>query len=227
MGDPFWLYYMFAGAMMAVAAYSSALLGLSLKSSDPAGRDIDIAHLAMGIAMAGMFVVHWAFWPAWFWEALFFVLMTWFLVRSAQSLQHYGLHVPHESIHAAMSLAMLLMYLYPMGAVGAAMSMSGSSSASHGILDPGIGLVLAVMFLGSAVFTLASPHKGSSHHGTHRSHVPVYVTAGAPSASTPAPTGSSRTIAGRGVGILTAPGLEDLSHVVMCIGMGFMLILMM
>jgi len=226
-GDPFWLYYVFAGAMLTVAAYSLGLLGLSLRSSDPVGRDIDIAHLAMGTAMAGMFVVHWAFGPAWFWEAAFFALMIWFLVRSAQSVQQYGLHIPHEGIHAVMSLAMVLMYLYPMGATGAAMSMSGSSSASHGILDPGIGLILAVMFFGSAIFTLASPHKGSSHHGTHRRHALVYATAGASSAVTATPPESNGGIAGRGVRILTAPALEDLSHVMMCVGMGFMLILML
>ena len=124
----------------------------------------------MGIAMAGMFVTHWAFWPAWFWETAFFALTVWFVVRSVQSVQQYGVHVPHEGIHAVMSLAMILMYLYPMGATGAAMSMTGSSPSSHGILDPGLGLLLAVTFFGSAIFTLGSSHKGSSHHGTHRRH---------------------------------------------------------
>jgi len=227
MGTPSWLYYLFALTMLAVAAYSTGLFGISVKTSDPAGRDIDVAHFAMGIAMAGMFVTRWAFWPAWFWESVFFVLMVWFVVRSVQSIQQFGLHVPHEGIHAAMSFAMLLMYLYPMGASGAAMSMSGSSPGSHGILDPGIGLILAVMFFGSAIFTLASPQKGASHHGTHRRHVRTYVTAGAPSLEPLASAESNGAVAYGGLRLLASPALEDLSHVVMCIGMGFMLILML
>jgi len=226
MGTPSWLYYLFAVAMLGVAAYSSGLFGRSLKTSDPVGRDIDVAHFVMGIAMAGMFVPHWAFWPAWFWEAVFFTLTVWFVVRSLQSLQQYGVHVPHEGIHAVMSLAMILMYLYPMGATGAAMSMSGSSPSSHGILDPGVGLLLAVTFFGSAIFTLGSSHKGSSHHGTHRRHRSAYATVGAP-VTMPEVSAAPNTIVRRGLDILTMPVLEDLSHVVMCIGMGFMLILML
>jgi len=225
MGTPSWLYYLLAIAMLIVAAYSVGLLGLSVETSDSVGRDIDIAHLGMGIAMAGMFVPHWTFWPAWFWEAFFFVLMVWFVVRSVQSVQQFGVHVPHEGIHALMSLAMVLMYLYPMGAPGAAMSMTGSSPSSHGILDPGIGFLLAVTFFGSAIFTLGSSHKGSSHHGTHRRHRRAYASVGA-SAWAEHPVGESKIVT-RGLATLATPGFEDLSHVVMCVGMGFMLILML
>ena len=226
MGTPSWLYYLLAVAMLAVAAYSVGLLGLSLKASDHVGRDIDVAHLLMGIAMAGMFVAHWAFWPPWFWEGAFFALTVWFVVRSVRSVQQYGVHVPHEGIHAVMSLAMILMYLYPMGATGAAMSMMGSSPSAHGILDPGLGLLLAVTFFGSAIFTLGSSHKGSSHHGTHRRHVSAYATVGAPASMAETPV-DVHPPAHRGFGILTTPALEDLSHVAMCVGMGFMLILML
>jgi len=224
-GHPAWLYYLFALAMLAVAGYSVSLLFLSLRVGDPVGRDIDVAHLAMGVAMAGMFVTRWAFWPSWFWEAVFFVLLVWFVARSAQSLQRFGVHVPHEGIHAAMSLAMVLMYLYPMGASPGAVSMSMSSS-SHGILDPGVSLLLAVVFLGSAIFTLASPNAGASHHGVHRAHARAYATAGGPPPPEPeAPVGTAR--ARSGLAVLASPRLEDLSHVVMCLGMGFMLILML
>jgi len=227
METPSWLYYVSAVAMLSVAAYSATLLGLSLTTSDRAGRDVDVAHLAMGIAMAGMFIATWAFWPAWLWELVFFGLMVWFAVRSVQSLLLYGVHVPHEAIHTFMSLAMLLMYLYPVGATGAAMSMSGSSSGSHGILDPGIGLILAVMFFGSAIFTLASPKKGASHHGTHRRHVRAYASVGPASVESTIPADSTALAWRRGAGVLTSPRLEDVSHVVMCVGMGFMLILML
>ena len=99
MGPPSWLYYLFAVAMFAVAAYAAILLLLSMRFNDPAGRDVDVGHVFMGVAMGGMFVTRWAFWPSWFWEIAFFVLMTWFVTRSAQSIQRFGLHVPHEGIH--------------------------------------------------------------------------------------------------------------------------------
>jgi len=224
MGHPEWLYYLFGLAMMVVAAYSVVLLRLSIGSADRPGRDVDVAHFAMGITMAGMFVPDWAFWPHWFWEVVFLVLTVWFVVRTAQSLLRFGVHVPHEGIHATMSFAMLLMYLFPMGASSSAMSMSMSSSSSA-ILDPGVSFVLAVTFFGSAIFTLASPNKGASHHGTHRRHNLAYAALGAPP---PAIAAGPRTRdrASAGMRILTSPRTEDLSHVVMCLSMGFMLILM-
>lgn len=229
MGPPSWLYYLFALAMLAVAAYNLSLLVLSLRLRDPAGRDVDIAHFSMGVAMAGMFVTQWAFWPSWFWEALFSLLMVWFVARSAQSIQRFGLHIPHQAVHAAMSFAMLLMFWYPVSmSASGSMSMSMSSSA-HGILDPGIGLCLAFIFLRSAVFTLASPNKGASHHGVHAAvRARVYATASNragidPPAIVdgihPAPPGLASA--------LVSPRLEDVSHVMMCLGMAFMLVLML
>jgi hypothetical protein len=224
MGTPAWLYYLFAVAMLAVAGYAVCQLAVSIRIHDPAGRDVDVAHLFMGVAMAGMFVTHWSFWSSGFWELVFFVLMVWFIARSAQSIQRFGLHVPHEAIHATMSMSMLLMYWFPMGSSTAGMSMSASS---HRMLDPGIGLLLAFIFFGSAIFTLASPNKGASHHGRHPVHHPALAAVGAPvleAVSEPAGEAAARSGL---ISVVTSPRLEDLSHVVMAVGMGFMLILML
>ena len=226
MGTPSWLYYLFGALMLAVAGYGSILLSVSVPMRQIAGRDVDIAHIFMGVSMAGMFVAHWAFGPSGFWVLAFSVLLAWFVVRSLQSIARFGLHLPHEGIHAAMSLAMLLMYWYPMGSsVGASMSMSMSASSSEAKLDPGLGLILAVMFFASAIFTLASPVKGASHHGRH---APALAMSGARGVGA---TGSSSDAEGRVASsieaFVTRPWLEDASHVVMCIGMGFMLILML
>jgi len=225
MGTPSWLYYLFALLMLAVAGYGLVLLFFSLGVRHHSGRDVDIAHICMGISMAGMFVSKWAFGPNAMWELIFSALLIWFIVRSIQSIQRFGPHKPHQVIHAAMSLAMLLMYWYPVGSTSGspAMSMSASSAASK--LDPGLGFALAVMFLASAIFTLASPIKGASHHGTHSL---AYAASGA--AGTSGPRISSEH-ASPTVGLVevlvTKPWLEDASHVVMCVAMGFMLILML
>ena len=224
---PAWLYYLFAVAMLAVAAYSLVLLVVSVAIRRNAGWDVDIAHIFMGVSMAGMFITDWAFGPSAMWELIFTVLLIWFLVQSVQSVIAFGIHLTHYLIHAAMSFAMLMMYWFPMGSSPTGMSMS-MSSPSHGVLDPGIGLLLAFLFFGSAIFTLASPVKGISHHGSHalaRKRALVAVGAGGESSDDGtetfehASTGPLATI--------TSPTLEDLSHVVMCIGMGFMLILML
>ncbi len=220
---PSWLYYLFAVAMLAVAAYGLVLLALSVAARRTAGWDVDIAHIFMGVSMAGMFVAGWAFGPSAIWELVFAVLLVWFLVQSVQSVIAFGIHLTHYLIHAVMSFAMLLMYVFPVGSTnrGVSMSMAAASSAR---IDPGLSLLLAFVFFASAIFTLASPIKGVSHHG---SHARAYAMSGATGGTLEAPSGQAAASAGRGaVGVITAPWLEDASHVVMSIGMGFMLILM-
>ena len=218
---PAWLYYLFAAAMLAVAAYGFALLAVSVAIRKNAGWDVDIAHLFMGVSMAGMFVTDWAFGPSAVWELIFAVLLVWFIAQSIQSVIAFGIHLTHYLIHAAMSFAMLLMYVFPAGARSDAMSMSMQSSSGARI-DPGLSLLLAFTFFASAIFTLASPIKGASHHGRH---VRAYAMNGAPGGLEEVPM--ARASAGGGVvTLITAPWLEDASHVVMCVGMGFLLILM-
>jgi hypothetical protein len=220
MGPPAWLYYLFGVLMLAVAAYGVLLFGLSLASRRTAGRDVDISHTLMGIAMAGLFVPAWRIGGRGFWQLVFAVLMVWFLVGSFQSVQRFGLHIPHALIHAAMSLAMILMYAFPMPAASSGMSMS--AAGPH--LDPGLGALLALLFFGSAIFTLASPIKGASHHG---SHLQAYAMSGATDGDARlGPHGGGPSPAGTVEALVALPWLEDLSHVVMCVGMGFMLILM-
>jgi hypothetical protein len=222
---PAWLYYFFAVAMMAVAAYGLVLLAVSVSIRRTPGWDVDIAHIFMGVSMAGMFVAGWSFGPRAIWELIFTVLLVWFLVESIQSVIAFGIHLTHYLIHASMSFAMLLMYLFPAGAGSGAMSMSMSmASPSSARVDPGLSLLLVVLFFASAIFTLASPIKGVSHHGRHAL---AYAMSGAAGGTVESPSGSAPAWAGGGaVRLITTPWLEDASHVVMCVGMGFMLILM-
>jgi hypothetical protein len=92
-------------------------------------------------------------------------------------------------------------------------------------LDPGLGFVLAVMLFASAVFTLAAPIKGASHHGTHVRTYAMAQSAGSSSYAGGADGGTSPVVGLEA--LLATPWLEDASHAVMCVGMGFMLILML
>jgi hypothetical protein len=194
-------------------------LAISVATHVVSGRDVDIAHIFMGVSMAGMFIADWAFGPSAIWELIFTALLVWFVVQSIQSVIAFGIHLTHYLIHAAMSLAMLLMYAFPAGGGSGSMTMS-MGSAPGARIDPGLSLLLAFAFLWSAIFTLASPRKGASHHGTHSRAYAMSGAVAAPSGQGPAPRGRGA------VGLITTPWLEDASHVVMCIGMSFMLILM-
>lgn len=227
---PPWLYYFAALSMLCVAGYSSFLLGMVAWSRRAAGWDVHVSHLAMGVAMAGMFVGGWSFGPSGMWEAVFAVLGIWFAVGTIRSLLDSGFHVPHTAIHAVMSLAMLLMYWFPMtrgqDAPPMSMSMSGSASTT-GRLDPGVAFVVAALLLAYAVFTLASPNKGRSVYG---SHLALATQAAAPVAgrySLEARLPGTVSSVDGFEGVASRPWLLDVAHVVMTVGMGFMLVLML
>ncbi|HEV8064662.1 MAG TPA: hypothetical protein VGP46_07510, partial [Acidimicrobiales bacterium] len=100
-----------------------------------------------------------------------------------------------------------------------------SMSSTGPKLDPGLGLVLAFVLFSSAIFTLASPNKGASHHGTH---LPAYALTGTAGGGPLDRREQAATRSVSGIERLVAnPQLEDVSHVVMCVAMGFMLILML
>jgi hypothetical protein len=223
MSTPSWLYYFFGVLMLAITAYCLTLLILSVAAKRPAGRDVEISHVFMGVAMAGMFVGKWAFGRDAVWEIIFGILMIWFLVESIQSVRRYGLHLPHALIHAVMNFSMLLMYWFPIGSsVSGSMSMSASPAGSR--LDPGVAFVLAFILFASAIFTLASPNKGATHFG---SHAPTYAIVGATGSDGPTARLDRGTDSAFGVEhAIATPWLVDMSHVVMAVAMGFMLLLM-
>jgi hypothetical protein len=223
-GTPAGLYYAFAILLLVVAAYATAFVVASYLDHWTPGRDVEVSHLAMGVAMAGMFVPAWSFGPNLLWVLVFASLLIWFVVRALRSIQAWGLHVPHTAVHALMSLAMLFMYWFPRGTLSHSMSMTTAAGGAR--MDPGLAFLIAFVLFGSAVFTIASPNRGATHFGTHcgdwggvaapvadGQHVDVKLVE-APLA----PTGVLRTIA--------APTLLDATHVVMSISMGLMLILM-
>jgi hypothetical protein len=218
-GTPSGLYYLFATLMLFVALYGLMLLVVSVVERRTGGRDVELSHVAMGVAMSGMFVPGWSFGPNAGWELVFAAFLVWFVVRTVQSVQAWGLHVPHTAIHAVMSFGMLLMFWFPLGATPGAMVMS--PSAASGRMDPGLAFLIAFVLFGSAIFTIASPNKGATHFGTHCGPSRTVAASEARGGGVAAPPATTRVAARIGT-----PSLLDASHVVMCVGMGLMLILM-
>jgi hypothetical protein len=168
--------------------------------------------------MAGMFNSDWAFGPRSVWEFIFAALSVWFAVRGVLSIRRYGIHLSHFFVHAVLSLAMFLMYVFPgkassrsMGAMHMAMPMVTTDSR----LGSGVAFALAICLFASAIFTVGSPQKGVSHHGRR-----ALVYTGALPASAPQ---NRWTYA---EGLIATPWVEDASHVAMCVAMGFLLILL-
>lgn len=224
-GHPVGLYYLFGVLMLALATYCLCLLVTAARVRRAPGRDVEISHLAMGLAMAGMFVPAWAFGPNNAWELIFLGLLMWFVVRSLQSIRLFGLHVPHTAIHGLMSFAMLLMYWFPMGSTSRAVSMSMGSGGAR--MDPGLGLVVAFVLFASAIFTVASPNRGATHYGTHCAGNRRPMPAPIPGRREEGPVITLTAPVTTGIGgILGRPSLVDASHVVMCVAMGLMLMLM-
>jgi len=224
-GHPVGLYYLFGVLMLGVAAYCLSLLVTAARVRRAPGRDVELSHVAMGLAMAGMFVPAWAFGPSTVWELVFLGFLIWFVVRSFQSISFFGLHVPHTAIHALMGFAMLLMYWFPRGSTSGAMSMSMGSAGSR--MDPGLALVVAFALFASAIFTVASPNRGATHYGTHcaggRRPAPPPIEGQVEEGQVATLTAPVTTGVG---GILGRPSLVDASHVVMSVAMGLMLLLM-
>jgi len=221
---PTGLYYLFAIAMLGVATYSAVLLLASARSRRRAGRDVELSHIVMGVAMAGMFISHLAFGPRAAWELIFGALFVWFVVKGTRSVLAFGPHLPHTAVHALMAVAMLLMYWFPTASTSSSgalsMGTSGSTAAS-GAVDPGVAFALAFALFARAIFTLASPAKGKAVYGSHEGGP-----AGPARRGTCSTAGDGYGQPSRLLGTVSKPALVDATHVVMCVGMGFMLVLM-
>jgi hypothetical protein len=160
MMGPGWLLDAFAAVMIAVSAASAGRLAAARLSHRGAEADVDIAHVLMGIAMAGMLVAALTTLPDWAWTAVFAVTSLWFgwrvlagrRRRDARELanDHY---VPHF-IHSVAMVYMFLAVQSPAAARdGSAMSGMGGGSGAM-VRLPTLALVLVLVLLGYAVWDL-------------------------------------------------------------------------
>lgn len=81
--SPAWLLDIPAALMLLVAAVSAARLAICSPPRGAHGADADIAHLLMGIAMAGMLAPGVTTLPPFAWAAIFGLLAAWFAWRLA------------------------------------------------------------------------------------------------------------------------------------------------
>ena len=236
MTNPGWLNDIFAAVMIAVAAYSAGRLVVARRWSRPTHRDVEVAHMLMGTAMAGMLVSDLNPLPFGVWEVVFSVLAAWFVWRCYQFVRDPSTGLAHDQhvhrlsrrlIHLVMSLAMLYMYL---AAVPAAVN-SGGSMAMGAASGPTTNFVLLplafiVSLLASAIWELDRIGHLSLSRTTEDQTAPALASVGVG-----LPTTSEDSFTDHGVGNPSAPWLaprlEGVCHIAMCVTMSYMLILML
>ena len=182
---PAWILDAFAAIMLAVAAVSAARLVAARAWSQPAAdADIDVAHVLMGIAMAGMLTGALRTLPNAAWAAIFAVVTVWFGLRVAAEAARRRIsdlsashHLPHL-VHGAAMVYMFAAFRTPSGATGSAtdggMAMSAGSMGSLRL--PELGLVFVLVMTGWVAWDLnqltgpaGSPSAGSEAPARARS----------------------------------------------------------
>jgi Domain of unknown function (DUF5134) len=235
--NPGWVNDIFAAVMIAVAAYSAGRLVAARRWSRPTHRDVDVAHILMGTAMAGMLVSDLNPLPVGAWETVFCVLAGWFVWRCCQFVRDPSTGLAHDQnvhrlsrrlIHLVMSLAMLYMYLAAVPATvasGGSMAMGAATGGTTNfVLLP---LTFIVSLFASAIWELDRIGHWPASRGAQGQSAPVFASVGGglPTVSeTSDPAGDSVSTPSTP---WLAPRLEGATHIAMCVTMGYMLVLML
>jgi hypothetical protein len=233
---PAWLADTLAAAMIATAAYCASRIVFARLRRRRTEQDLDAVHVAMGLAMAGMFVPRLDVLPGGTggkdtWTAVFCVGAAWFAARAWQAARsgtrrQAAHHVPHLVACAAM----VYMFLAPIGGstAGGSGGMSGMGGGGAAVRFPTLGLALTVFLVGSAVIvadriTLA---------GASASPAALSASGGSGGGCAPLPAGSAEAtqpVAGRsGVsGGVIAPRASTCCHIAMSVAMAYMLVVLL
>jgi hypothetical protein len=158
---PAWLLDIFAAIMLGVEAVSAARLAAARPWRGGRGAalaDIDVAHLLMASAMAGMLASSLQTLPDGAWEVIFGVLLAWFAYRVARDAQVSGFralaggHCAPHLIHAASMLYMFLALTTPAAHGAGGM---GGMAGSAGVLEfPLLAFVFTLLLAGYTIWDL-------------------------------------------------------------------------
>jgi hypothetical protein len=161
---PAWILDIFAAVMLVVAAVSAARLAAARPWRQGARQvalaDIDVAHLLMAIAMAGMLTASLRTLPDGAWEVVFAALTAWFGYRVSRDAQVSGVralargHCAPHLVHAGAMLYMFLALAKPAGH-GPGMSGMGAAMSAMGTLRvPSLAFVFALALVGYSIWDL-------------------------------------------------------------------------
>jgi uncharacterized protein DUF5134 len=158
MTTPVWIPDILAGLMLAVAAVSAVRLAVGPPwRRGLAGADIDLAHLLMAIAMAGMLAPGLATLPDTAWAAVFALVTAWFAWQVRRDVRVNGVRAlasGHCAPHLAHSGAMLYMFLAATSpARGSGMGAMGGQAMTT-LEHPTLAFVCTVILAGYSAWDL-------------------------------------------------------------------------
>jgi hypothetical protein len=251
---PAWLLDLLAALMLVIAAVSAArLVAARPWEHRSISLDTDVAHLLMGIAMAGMFTASLTTLSGTAWEVIFALLTAWFAVRvvvdsranGARSLA--GGHCAPHLVHSAAMIYMFAAISMPSGGMSGMAGMGAMSGGSGSMsLDvPTLAFVFAVILIAYSIWDLdqlsgrryRAARAQVSLAGVGAMAVPAAATVGggegaltgsqAEDPGTPLPVGgqTSHEAPGEAAAWLLSPGITVACRVVMGVAMAFMLII--
>jgi hypothetical protein len=231
MMTPDWLLDIFAAIMLVVAAVSAVRLAAAVaRRSWRDGSDVDLAHLLMGIAMAGMLASGLHTLPDGVWEAVFAVSTAWFGWRVFRDFRASGsraLARGHCAPHLVHSAAMIYMFaaLPAAGmASGAGMAGSGMSGGAPATLaHPTLAFAFVIVLVAYSVWDL-DQLSGKRYSFAIAPAGAGVAGAGVPATSAVAVAASAPALSPRG--IVLSPAVTIGCRVAMGVTMGLMLVIM-
>ena len=157
---PIWILDLLAAIMLAVAAVSAARL-VAAQPWRPGSVivDTDIAHLLMGIAMAGVLTSSLSTLPNAAWEGIFGLMTAWYAFRVTRDAGANGVRAlagGHCAPHLVHSGAMLYMFLGMTSSTGPMAGMPGMSASSSMLMlsDPTLAFAFALVLIGYSIWDL-------------------------------------------------------------------------
>jgi hypothetical protein len=194
MSTPAWILDIFAALMLVVAAVSAARLAVLRPwrlGRAAAVADIDVAHLLMAIAMAGMLAAGLSTLPDHAWAVVFGMLTAWFARQVTRDARREGIralaagHCAPHLVHAA---AMLYMFLaLTAHAARSASGVAGMGGSAMPTLSlPFLALLFALVLIGYSVWDLdqlSGPGAGPHYSLAIPRPVPAAVLVGVPAGS--------------------------------------------
>ncbi len=162
---PSWILDIFAGIMLVVAAVSAGRLAVARSWQRGTRRaalaDIDVAHLLMAIAMAGMLTASLRTLSNGAWSVIFAVMTAWFGYRVVRDSRVSGIralaggHCAPHLVHAGAMLYMFMALTAPAAHGSGGMSgMAGGMSGMGTLQLPTLALLFALALIGYSIWDL-------------------------------------------------------------------------
>jgi hypothetical protein len=139
-----------------------------------AGPDHDVAHLLMGVAMAGMLAPGLTTLAPGAWETIFGVLTGWFAWRAARDAAATGIRSlagGHSVVHLLHCAAMV--YLFAAVTTSSGMPMTGTGAASPSLECPALALAFASALAGCTAREIGQLSLRRNHRSAASSAAPV------------------------------------------------------